>query len=274
MTLSVGPSAASAWSSSSVQRPACTTNSTASTPASAPVAVLFIMRLTARGVSRCRPGVSTNTNCAAGSLRMPSTRQRVVCGLGVTMLTFLPTKALSSDDLPTFGRPTIATSPERSAVSGIGRSEGAEQAQQRGGRALLGLAPAAAGAVGGERRRAQRTAHAEGLLVVGALDRDHAVLGQAAALALQALLQAGLGVLEDVGVGQVRQARGEVAQHQLARGADAGVEVDRTDQRLVGIGQDGFAAEAAALELAGAEREHLAQAELGRHGRERAFVHQ
>src|SRR5689334_1775504 len=38
-------------------------------------------------------------------------RCRVVCGRGVTMLTFCPTRALSNVDLPTFGRPTRAAKP-------------------------------------------------------------------------------------------------------------------------------------------------------------------
>ena len=38
-------------------------------------------------------------------------RLRVVCGLGVTMASFSPTMALSSVDLPTLGRPKMATVP-------------------------------------------------------------------------------------------------------------------------------------------------------------------
>ena len=38
-------------------------------------------------------------------------RLRVVCGLGVTMASFSPTMRLSSVDLPTLGRPRIATVP-------------------------------------------------------------------------------------------------------------------------------------------------------------------
>jgi hypothetical protein len=40
-------------------------------------------------------------------------RWRVVCGFGLTMLTFWPSRALSSVDLPTFGLPTIAAKPQR-----------------------------------------------------------------------------------------------------------------------------------------------------------------
>jgi hypothetical protein len=35
-------------------------------------------------------------------------RVRVVCGLSVTMAIFVPSKALSMEDLPAFGRPTMA----------------------------------------------------------------------------------------------------------------------------------------------------------------------
>ena len=43
----------------------------------------------------------------------PRTRWRVVCGLSDTMLTFSPQIALTSEDLPTLGRPTRVTKPER-----------------------------------------------------------------------------------------------------------------------------------------------------------------
>ena len=39
-------------------------------------------------------------------------RLRVVCGLGVTMATFSPVRALSSVLLPAFGRPRMATNPD------------------------------------------------------------------------------------------------------------------------------------------------------------------
>ena len=55
------------------------------------------------------PGVSRNTAWAPGRVRMPTTRVRVVCGFGVTIATFSPTSAFVSVDLPTFGRPTMAT---------------------------------------------------------------------------------------------------------------------------------------------------------------------
>ena len=48
-----------------------------------------------------------------GSLRMPEIRCRVVCGLRDVMLMRAPMSALRSVDLPTEGRPTIATCPQR-----------------------------------------------------------------------------------------------------------------------------------------------------------------
>ena len=49
---------------------------------------------------------------------MPVIRWRVVCAFAEVMLTFWPTSAFSSVDLPTFGRPTIATRPQRVGVEG------------------------------------------------------------------------------------------------------------------------------------------------------------
>ena len=40
--------------------------------------------------------------------------------LGLTMLILRPSNALSSVDLPTFGRPTIAAKPQRNAQSSMG----------------------------------------------------------------------------------------------------------------------------------------------------------
>src|SRR6266516_1831167 len=68
------------------------------------------------------PGVSRKTTCASGSVRMPRMRLRVVCGLGVTMATLAPTSALSSVDLPTFGRPTMAAYPARWAIAALRRA--------------------------------------------------------------------------------------------------------------------------------------------------------
>src|SRR5258706_9624943 len=46
---------------------------------------------------------------------MPVIRRRVVCGLLEVMLSLQPTRWFNSVDLPTLGRPTIATVPVRCA---------------------------------------------------------------------------------------------------------------------------------------------------------------
>src|SRR6185437_6039030 len=46
-------------------------------------------------------------------------RFRVVCGLGVTMASFSPMIRLSSVDLPTLGRPKIATVPATVPARGV-----------------------------------------------------------------------------------------------------------------------------------------------------------
>ena len=62
------------------------------------------------------PGVSIKMIWASRSVRMPTMRLRVVCGLEVTMATFRPTSALMSVDLPALGGPMSATRPQRCVV--------------------------------------------------------------------------------------------------------------------------------------------------------------
>ena len=49
----------------------------------------------------------------SGRVATPRIARRVVCGLSETIATFGPTIALTSVDLPTFGRPASATKPAR-----------------------------------------------------------------------------------------------------------------------------------------------------------------
>src|SRR5512143_3394432 len=58
------------------------------------------------------PGVSTNTSCASGCVRMASCRWRVVWGRGETAAIFCPSRALISVDFPTLSLPMTATYPE------------------------------------------------------------------------------------------------------------------------------------------------------------------
>ena len=69
------------------------------------------------------PGVSTNTIWVAGRLRTPRIWWRVVCGLSETIETLWPRMRLSSVDLPTLGRPTRDTKPERNPSGTSGSDE-------------------------------------------------------------------------------------------------------------------------------------------------------
>ena len=90
---------------------ASTTASTASTPSRASVA-LFTMYWPSLVRGLCKPGVSTNTICQSARVATPKILVRVVWGRSDTMATFSPTKAFIRLDLPTLGRPTMATKPE------------------------------------------------------------------------------------------------------------------------------------------------------------------
>src|SRR5437763_16938140 len=59
------------------------------------------------------PGVSRNAICPRDSLRIPTMRLRVVCGLEETIETLWPRIRLRRVDLPALGRPTMATTPKR-----------------------------------------------------------------------------------------------------------------------------------------------------------------
>ena len=108
-----GLSSASTLASAGRNLPASTTNSTRSTSPTAPNTVLLSDLFRAVLCLVWNPGVSTKTNCAAPTVRMPVIRCRVVCALLEVMLIFCPTSALSRVDLPTFGLPTMAIRPQR-----------------------------------------------------------------------------------------------------------------------------------------------------------------
>ncbi len=76
------------------------------------------------------------------------------------------------------------------------------------------------------------------------------------------------------GSGRCSQLLGEQVEAQTARGLVAAVQVDRADQRLQAVGQDGAAPETTALQLAAAQAQHFTQPEAaGDHG-QRLFPHQ
>ena len=65
----------------------------------------------------------------------------------------------------------------------------------------------------------------------------------------------------------------QLAQHELARGLPAGVEVDRPEDRLEGVGQDGGLGPATRSFFAPAQQEDLTHSEPRRHLRQDAGVH-
>ena len=90
-----------------------TTNSAASASESSDSTRRCIRAVSAsRG--RWTPGRSVSTSWnRSGTVTTPRIARRVVCGLSETIATLWPTIALTSVDLPTFGRPASATNPER-----------------------------------------------------------------------------------------------------------------------------------------------------------------
>ena len=130
--------------------------STATMSAScAPPQAVVTMARSSRRRGEKIPGVSMNTSCAWPSIAMPRNSARVVCTLGVTIATLLPTSALISVDLPALGAPISAMKPQRVsslslvAASAIGAVRPHALALEHGGGGgLLGGALGAADAFG------------------------------------------------------------------------------------------------------------------------------
>ena len=118
----------------------------------------------------------------------------MVCTLGVTIETLVPTSRLSRVDLPTLGAPRIATKPQRVggwSVMALVRSRGAPAAARRAACSAARLEPpgAPAGAPS-----ASATATSKVGACAGPEAPIDAIVGQAEAAALGPLLQGGLGV--------------------------------------------------------------------------------
>src|ERR1700744_2334736 len=79
----------------------------------APLQAVDTMARSSRRFGAKMPGVSTRMICDFPSIAMPRISARVVCTLRETMVTFEPTSALTSVDLPTLGAPINATKPQR-----------------------------------------------------------------------------------------------------------------------------------------------------------------
>ena len=188
----------------------------------------------------------------------------MVCGRGVTMLSFSPTSAFSSVDLPTLGRPASATKPLRNSLSVTvsltlwPHRQAFRVAEHALGGLLLGAAAARAAALRAPRQRLDLAAHPKHLRVQFALDALDDVARQRQAPRLQQLLQPRLRVLERRRRRQGRDAPGKQREHRRARAASRPPSRNmRPAQRLERIGQDRLAAKAAGLELPGAQLQHF-----------------
>ena len=197
-------------------------------------------------------------------------RWRVVCGFRDVMLIFSPTSALSSVDLPTDGRPTIATWPQR-----CGRCR---RTQPCG---------AARGACGHARRSARSAASCSAtrrLVPVPDVTIDSAGIlhstvnccacaspavatiaysGTGQALRLQPFLQPRLRILAEPvrGSASLQQLAEHAADH-AARRVESGVDRHGAEDRLERIGEDRPAIGAAALVLPLAQPDRRAEPEL------------
>ena len=88
---------------------ASTTNRIASQSASAASVCARIRPASVSGSPSARPAVSMIVNARSAILASPSRRSRVTPGSSSTSASLRPTSRLNSVDLPTFGRPMIAT---------------------------------------------------------------------------------------------------------------------------------------------------------------------
>src|SRR5690348_14659326 len=108
------------------------------------------------------------------------------------MLTLAPTRRLSSVDLPTLGRPTMATAPKRWLEAGSA-VDGDVIRLPRG--LLLGAAPAGPLPLRADAELGNDTLHLEQLLVRATLRCDHCILRSGQLASLQILLQRRLRIL-------------------------------------------------------------------------------
>src|SRR5579871_1782400 len=107
----------------SSSRPRLASTSKATMSASwAPFQATATMARSSRRRGAKMPGVSTKISCDCPSIAMPRMTVRVVCTLGLTIVTLLPTIALTRVDLPTLGAPMTATKPQRCSAASSGPS--------------------------------------------------------------------------------------------------------------------------------------------------------
>src|SRR5690606_15236033 len=259
--------------SSSVSPRASTTRRTRSQSSTAWWIARAIRRWIARFARVVCPGVSTKTAWSPSRLRTPRILCRVVCGFGLTMLIFSPTSALSSVDLPTFGRPTIATYPQRLSPPYSGLVTGELREHRRRG-ILLGEPTAAASPDRFDVESVHSTEHREHLLVIAPLDVRDRVGRQRETAALQPFLQPRLRVLELCRRGQALEPRREQPVDEPLGDLAAAVEQHGPDHRFDRVGDHGGALRPARAQLPFTEHELTIDADLAADLGERRLVHE
>src|SRR6201987_5047018 len=212
----------------------------------APLQAVDTMARSSRRLGEKMPGVSTRMICELPSIAMPRISARVVCTLRETMVTFEPTSALTSVDLPTLGAPISATKPQRVATGAdslgvssiIVTAADAFALDHDGSRDLFSRALAAADAFG---RRQPRQIHGDTELRIvmrpGAFDLAKDRRRQP--LALGPFLQHRLGIAQ--WPARLVHPLGPVAFDELRRRRIAAVEKYRADHRLADVAEHGFA---------------------------------
>ena len=194
---------------------------------------------------------------AAGMVWIPRMAWRVVWALWEVMASFRPRMRFSSVDLPTLGRPTMATWPQRWGASGGGVGRGldvmSDQFQHEFRRLLFGAA--AAGALPwvvwpSSGRTGMTRSCSCWLPPMSGFHREGRGRG------LQALLKPGLGILDRL----VRLGQGLTKQLQVSLGGlESGIHKNGAEDRLQGILQDGVPAVGASTGFASAQAEIVAK---------------
>src|SRR5450755_514892 len=228
----------------------------------APLQAVVTMARSSRRFGAKMPGVSTKMSCALPSIVMPRMSARVVCTLCETMVTFEPTRALSSVDLPALGAPISATKPQR--VSSLGDLRSTIQLVHRhalpgehgGGGRLFGGALRRAQAFG-RRAVGQRHRDAELRVVIRAGASQFLVIRRRQPAALRPFLQHGFRIAQ--WPQRLEHALLPVARDQGRSGGVTAVGKYRPDQAFAGIRQNGRARAAAGVRFRTAELERRSE---------------
>jgi hypothetical protein len=200
----------------------------------------------------------------------------VVCGFGVTILILLPMMVLISVDLPTFGRPTTATNPQRKeslfTACGVLSILVHDEFEHVAGSFLLGVAPCCAQAPGLLVKLCNFTADVEDLFVCLAAGLLQLILGQGKRTALQPLLQSRFGIPRGRSIRNIAKPATISFEYNLGRSIHAPVQVDRAENCLQRIGQYRTTPEAARFFFSRTENQVFAEFEFERDcGQRRVF---